>query len=361
MKSINQIDQPLNRIIVEATNICNLNCSMCLRTTWASETGHMPREVFERLLNDIQEFSKPPEIFFGGYGEPLSHPDIIDMIQRVKVFGDRVGLVSNGTQLSPTLSQDLIQSGLDKLWISLDDIHQNSILEGLGTLTRQNVLKNLEGFLNLQHDLQVGPEVGLVFVLTKSNSSQAQDVLDMGISLGVKSFFITNLEALSEEMAGETPYRADQFRRPGTFLSAQSNLIEELELQGVDYGINIEGSQVNPSTLCPFAEKGEIAMRWDGEVSPCLPLLYDHVSFVDNWRHQVDSYSIGNIQSRSIQEIWTDREFITLKDHLLGDNFSPCLSCQNCWLSEDNRLDCMGYEHPTCGGCLWAKGLITCP
>jgi len=361
MKSINQIDQPLNRIIVEATNICNLNCSMCLRTTWASETGHMPREVFERLLNDIQEFSKPPEIFFGGYGEPLSHPDIIDMIQRVKVFGDRVGLVSNGTQLTPTLSQDLIQSGLDKLWISLDDIHQNSILEGLGSLTRQNALKNLEGFLNLQHDLQVGPEVGLVFVLTKSNSSQAQDVLDMGISLGVKSFFITNLEAFSVEMAGETPYRADQFRRPGSFLSAQSNLIEELELQGVDYGINMEGSQVNPSTLCPFAEKGEIAMRWDGEVSPCLPLLYDHVSFVDSWRHQVDSYSIGNIQSRSIQEIWTDREFITLRDHLLGDNFSPCLSCQNCWLSEDNRLDCMGYEHPTCGGCLWAKGLITCP
>jgi MoaA/NifB/PqqE/SkfB family radical SAM enzyme len=359
MRSINEIDQQLNRIIVEPTNHCNLDCSMCIRTTWTSETGHISWEVFERLLDDIQEFSKPPEIFFGGYGEPLSHPDIIVMIRKVKNLGARAGLVSNGTLLSSAISQSLIQSGLDKLWISLDNIHQDSILEGQGTHTRQNVLNNLEGFLDLKHDQQVGPEVGLVFVLTKSNSSQAQYILDLGKSLGVKSFFITNLEALSEEMALEIPYRADQFRRPGSWLSAQSNLIKEL--QGADDGINIEGSLGNPSTRCPFAEKGEIALRWDGEVSPCLPLLYDHVSFVCSWKHQIDSYSIGNIQTRPIQEIWSDREFEALRERLLGENFSPCLSCRDCWLSEDNRLDCMGYEHPTCGGCLWAHGVVGCP
>lgn len=319
----------------------------------------MSGDVFERLLDDIQEFSKPPEVFFGGYGEPLSHPDIIDMIQRVKILGVRVGLVSNGTLLSPVLSQDLIQSGLDKLWISLDDIHQDSILEGQGTHTRQNVQKNLEEFLDLEHDLQVGPEVGLVFVLTKSNASQAKDVVDMGIRLGVKSFFITNLEALSEEMADETPYQLDQFRRPGSWRTAQSNLIKEF--QGADNGIVIEGSLVNPTTHCPFAEKGELVLRWDGEVSPCLPLLYDHSSFVGSWERHVDSYSIGNIQGKSIQVIWTDQKYIDLRERLLVENFSPCLSCRDCWLSEDNHLDCMGYEHPTCGGCLWAGGLITCP
>ena len=163
----------------------------------------------------------------------------------------------------------------------------------------------------------------------------------------------------TEEMAGETPYQVDQLRRPGSWLSAQANLLKEL--QGVDNGIVIEGSLVNPAIRCPFAEKGEIALRWDGEISPCLPLLYDHVSFTESWKHQVNSYSIGNIQSKSMQEIWTDQIFKDLRERLLGDNFSPCLSCQNCWLSEDNHLDCMGYEHPTCGGCLWARGLISCP
>jgi len=319
----------------------------------------MSREIFEKLLDDIHEFSKPPEIFFGGYGEPLSHPDIIDMIRGVKNLGARVGLVSNGTLLSPALSQALIQSGLDKLWISLDNIHRGSILKDQGTYSQQNVIKNLEVFLDLKHNRQASPDVGLVFVLTRSNSSEAQELLDLGKKFDLRSFFITNLEALSEEMAWEIPYRADQLRRPGSWLTAQSNLIKEL--QGADDGIIIEGSLGNPATRCPFAEKGEIALRWDGEVSPCLPLLYDHASFVGSWKHQVDSYSLGNIQTRSIQEIWTDQEFEALRERLLGEYFSPCLSCRDCWLSEDNRLDCMGYEHPTCGGCLWAQGVIGCP
>lgn len=359
MKSIGQIDQPLNRIIVEVTNHCNLDCSMCIRMTWSSETGHMSSRVFERLLDDIKEFSKPPEVFFGGYGEPLSHPDIIDMISSVKGLGVRAGLVSNGTLLSPRTSQDLIQSGLDKLWISMDNIHQSSISEDQGSHSQQNVLKNLGGFMDMKSDRQKGPEVGLVFVLTKSNSSQVRDVIDMGEKLGVKSFFITSLEAFSEKMAGDIPYHADQFRHPGSWLSSQSHLLEDLI--GPDNGIVLEGSLVEPATRCPFAEKGEIVLRWDGEVSPCLPLLYGHVSFVDSWKHQVDSYSLGNIQSKSMQEIWTDQKFKDLRERLLCENFSPCLSCQNCWLSEDNHLDCMGYEHPTCGGCLWAEGLIACP
>jgi len=34
------------------------------------------------------------------------------------------------------------------------------------------------------------------------------------------------------------------------------------------------------------------------------------------------------------------------------------LSCRDCWLPDDYLQDSMGYEHPTWGGCLGAKGLI---
>ena len=127
MESINTNDQSLTRIIVEATNRCNLNCSMCIRRTWDHETGNLSLTTFSALLDDIQEFYPVPEIFFGGYGEPLSHPDIIYMIQDVKATGARAGLVSNGTLLSPVLSRSLILSGLDRLWISMDNIHMESI------------------------------------------------------------------------------------------------------------------------------------------------------------------------------------------------------------------------------------------
>ena len=80
MRSLNQTDQSLNRIIVETTNRCNLDCSMCIRRTWNNKTGSMSLKTFSALLDDIQDFSPIPEIFFGGYGEPLSHPQIVNMI-----------------------------------------------------------------------------------------------------------------------------------------------------------------------------------------------------------------------------------------------------------------------------------------
>lgn len=133
------------------------------------------------------------------------------------------------------------------------------------------------------------------------------------------------------------------------------------ELEGMAEGITIEGVLGNTNTHCPFAEKGEIVLRWDGEICPCLPLLYDHASFVGSWEHKIASHSQGHIQRSSIRQAWSDAENMLLRERLLGKEFSPCLSCRDCWLSDDNQLDCMGYEHPTCGGCLWAEGFIACP
>lgn len=42
-------------------------------------------------------------------------------------------------------------------------------------------------------------------------------------------------------------------------------------------------------------------------------------------------------------------------------NFSPCILCGGCDLFESNQEDCIGSPVPTCGGCLWAQGIIRCP
>jgi len=363
--NISRSHHTLTRIYLEVTNRCNLNCRMCIRNNWNHELGSMSRKTFLKMLTDIQGFSPFPEIFFGGYGEPLSHPDIINFVQDVKNIGARTSLVTNGTLLSPEISKDLIRSGLNRLWISLDGMHLDN-LQNDDILPQ--IIHNLEIFQDLKNNPQLKrnnrdePEVGMVYVLTKTNSSALTDLFDLGKDLGIKSFFITNLEAYSEELAGEIPYQVAQWRGaafPGPDLLNLPDIVNKFQREGG--GISVEGSLINPSTRCPFAVKGEIALRWDGEVSPCLPLLYDHTSIVGRWKNQVYSYTLGNIESKSLQEIWLDQEFEAFIKRLLEEDFSPCVNCRDCWLSEDNRLDCMGYEHPTCGGCLWAHGVIACP
>jgi sulfatase maturation enzyme AslB (radical SAM superfamily) len=75
----------LEKLYIEATSRCNLNCRTCIRNVWDEIPGTMSEEVFKAILDGLNLFPMLPEkVFFGGFGEPLSHPGIIDMILRVK-------------------------------------------------------------------------------------------------------------------------------------------------------------------------------------------------------------------------------------------------------------------------------------
>ena len=72
----------LSKVYIEATNRCNLECVTCIRHSWDEPLGEMSSTTFERILNGLRSFSPPPEVFFGGLGEPLAHPNIVDMVRK---------------------------------------------------------------------------------------------------------------------------------------------------------------------------------------------------------------------------------------------------------------------------------------
>jgi hypothetical protein len=115
---------------------------------------------------------------------------------------------------------------------------------------------------------------------------------------------------------------------------------------------------------CPFIEKGAGAIRWDGNLSPCLPLLHNHTSYSGHL--QLDErfsrhWAIGNVTENSLLDLWNTPEHIAFRERVQAFDFSPCTACGGCELSEKNEEDCFGNTFPTCGGCLWAQGVIECP
>jgi MoaA/NifB/PqqE/SkfB family radical SAM enzyme len=380
MISHNQSANTLNRIYLEVTNRCNLDCGICIRNTWEDLPGSLSLELYQKLISDIQLMDPLPEIFFGGYGEPLSHPDIIKMILSAKQNGSKTALITNGTLLSEKMAEALISSGLDRLWVSLDGVHSESYHDvQLGEYLPQ-ILHNLENFQKintLENSSQqdgMGTELGIAFVIMKTNAADLFEIIELGQQIGVNSFFITYMEAYSEDMAKEIFYPTGISRYENDKGDNKSSLttldvdpqiiLTELIQKSLEEGneLHITGSIIDQDQpLCPFVARGAVVVRWDGEVSPCLPLLYSHFSILGNWKRQVYSHSFGNIRSSSILDLWKSPGYVQLRERLQDNRFSPCVNCRDCWLSEDNLLDCMGYEHPTCGGCLWASGLIQCP
>lgn len=136
----------LAKVYVEVTNRCNLECRTCIRNGWDAPLGQMDPGTFIRVIEGLRAFSPPPTIFFGGFGEPLAHSSIVEMVAQAKALGGRVELITNGTLLTKNMSLQLIAAGLDLLWVSLDGATPESYADVRLGAALPEVQANLKAF-----------------------------------------------------------------------------------------------------------------------------------------------------------------------------------------------------------------------
>jgi MoaA/NifB/PqqE/SkfB family radical SAM enzyme len=365
----------LSRVYIEPTNQCNLECRTCIRNVWEESSGMMQWEVFERILSGIQAFSPIPTIFLGGFGEPLVHPKIIEMIRAVKELGCCVELITNGILLSENISKQLVDIGLDVLWISIDGVTPESYADVRLGASLPTVLYNLDSLLRIRDQaFKTKPQVGIACVAMKRNIHELPELIRLVGEKGIELFSISNILAYTPELKEEVMYERTLIDRsyPSNSKAAETsyphsdrsvNVLDAYQkaLQD-DFRFQLAGDQVDKATnRCPFVSKGSTSIRWDGELSPCLPLLHTYDSYLGNRLRRSRAYSFGNISVRSLVELWDDPDYIALRQRLQVFDFSPCTFCNSCEMADANLEDCFGNSAPTCGGCLWAQGLIQCP
>jgi MoaA/NifB/PqqE/SkfB family radical SAM enzyme len=373
----------LAKVYIEPTNRCNLDCRTCMRNVWDEPLGRMKKATFKGIVEGLHSVSSAPLVFFGGLGEPLMHPDIVDMVAKAKALGGTVELITNGTLLTRTMSEKLINAGLDMLWVSLDGATPESYGDVRLGATLPGVLENLRGFheerLNRNMCLDCRradaynaydrPYIGIVFVAMKRNIDDLPVLLEMCSRFAVSRFMVSNVLPYSEDMCAESLYH---------LALTDTNPIARLELPRMDvnritgealsravragYGLSIGGADpLQSANRCPFIHAGATAISWDGNVSPCVPLLHSHVRFVNERRHSCRRYVVGNVNERPLDELWMDPQYLDFRERVQLFEFSPCSSCGGCDLSEDNEADCAGNTFPTCGMCPWAQGVVQCP
>jgi MoaA/NifB/PqqE/SkfB family radical SAM enzyme len=372
------LHRPLARpykLYIEPTNQCNLQCRTCMRNAWTETLGQMRPETFSRVLAGLRAWSPVPSVFFGGLGEPLLHPNIVQMVARVKALGATVELITNGTLLDEKMSRCLIEAGLDRLWVSLDGARPESYTDvRLGAALPQ-VIANLSRFRDLRVPVHLPtPEIGIAFVAMRRNIADLPALLRLGRQLGAMHFLVTNILPYTREMQHEALYLDALTALP--YLS--SRWAPHLDLPKIDINrvtggplfeilqgeqtVTLAGSDLSRDTnRCPFIRAGAGAVGYDGRFSPCLPLLHEHTSYQRHRERASKPYSIGNINQTGLLDLWQMPEHITFRERVQSFGFSPCTYCGGCGFSETNEEDCYGNIFPTCGGCLWAQGIIRCP
>lgn len=365
----------LAKIYIEPTNRCNIDCRTCMRQNWDVTMGKMSAKTFAAIEASLAELAPPLTVMFGGIGEPLLHPKTADMITAVKALGFRAEMITNGTMLTERRAKQLIAAGLDLLWVSIDGASPDSYADVRLGAQLPRVLENLRRFRRLRRPAhRPTPEIGIAFVAMSRNIADLPEVLNMGKSLGVKHFSVSNLLPHTPEMEEEILYRRAMNNityQPSSWLRRLNipkmdfnELTAEPLLKAFDSGYNVSFAGNNlgeMNDVCTFIEQGAMAVGWDGRIAPCPPLLYQHVGYIRGWRRESFAHILGDIHEQSLKSLWQTPEYEAYRDRVQRFAFAPCTACGGCDLLDNNETDCFWNAAPACGSCLWAQGLIQCP
>lgn len=365
----------LDTVYVEPTNTCNLDCLTCMRNVWKEPLGKMSTQTFEKIMQGVQSITPPPKMFFGGFGEPLAHANIREMVASARKICPDVELITNGTLLDETTAHWMIRTGLSRLWVSIDGASPKSYSDVRLGDALPVVISNLKRLQDLKNQYESPtPKLGIAFVAMKRNLADLPEVIRLGKRLGADRFSISNVFPHTSELRDEALYTrsmCDTNLQPSPWspdVSLPRLDFDEQTLKVLAEVFKDRNTiQITRQTLgfgvyrCPFLEKRSVSIRWDGAISPCLPLLHTHTSFLAENQRTSHAYSVGNINDQSLVEVWKDPNYVQLRKRLLTFDFSPCTFCNSCDMAENNLEDCFGNPQPTCGGCLWAQGFIQCP
>jgi MoaA/NifB/PqqE/SkfB family radical SAM enzyme len=366
----------LTKVYVEPTVECNLDCITCFRNAWNQPMGRMTEETFESILTGLKKMDPIPSVYFGGIGEPLFHPKTVDWIRQVKQLGVKVELITNGTILTEKKSRQLIDAGLDVLWVSLDGATPETYADIRIGAELQTILNNLERFIKMRKGGHFPtPEIGIAFVAMQRNIADLPRIIKIGKSLRAKYFSISNIQPATADMLVERLYN----RTTRDIAYMQALHLPRLSLPKIDFdehtrdalfeafnsqcNINFAGNNWSGANdVCTFVESGTLSIAWSGDVSPCWPLMHTHMSYLHNKPRLSKKHVIGNVADRPLLDLWLDPDYVAYRERLQNFAFAPCTFCGGCDLSETNEEDCIGNTiFPVCGGCLWAQGIIQCP
>ena len=94
---------------LEPTRKCNMACEYCYQRN--DHTSEKPLEVVEMELKAMLRLRTCDTMLIAG-GEPLTHPDIVEITRLVKSLGPKPVILTNGLALTPGLTSDLKSVGL---------------------------------------------------------------------------------------------------------------------------------------------------------------------------------------------------------------------------------------------------------
>jgi MoaA/NifB/PqqE/SkfB family radical SAM enzyme len=260
-------------LIIDPCNYCNLRCPLC-----PTGVGTLDRPQKMMSLDCFRNYFDPQapylfEAYMHNWGESLLNKQVYSMIAHAQSRNVGTNLSSNFSETTKTDLENLIESGLEYLIVSLDGTSAGSYGKYRVRGRFENVMNNLAEIIRLRNLRgKKLPVVEWQFIVMKSNEHEIAEAEAIAKKIGVDL-----LRFIPVGMPYDTPDRkstADQWY--------------PITLEGRAYSPDVEQQfgQANKPSPCFYLYRSMV-VNADGGVAPCCVVYKrdsDFAQLSPDWR-----------------------------------------------------------------------------
>jgi radical SAM protein with 4Fe4S-binding SPASM domain len=295
--------RPLS-LSIEPTTACNLRCPECpsgLRS-FTRPTGRMDLKLLEKILSDVKPFCTYINYYF--QGEPYLHPHFFEMVKMADKAGIYTATSTNAHFLDDTRAKQTVESGLDRLIISIDGTEQSTYESYRKEGDLSKVIEGTKRILHWKKELKSKtPHVIFQFLVVRPNEHQVEEVKALGKEMGVDEVKIKTAQIYDFEHGNELIPTRDEYSR-------------YKEVSPGSWAIK------NPLDNHCWRMWSGAVITWDGKVIPCC---------FDKDAH----HSMGSLSDFSFSDIWKSEGYQQFRASILTSR-NEIEMCKNC--SEGTRV-----------------------
>ncbi|MDR3713396.1 MAG: radical SAM/SPASM domain-containing protein [Puia sp.] len=286
-------------ISFEPTTSCNLRCPECpsgLRA-FTRPTGMLQKDFFKDTIDQLS--AELLYLVFYFQGEPYLNPSFLEMVKYASTKGIYTATSTNAHYLNDQQAKKTVESGLDRLIISIDGTTQEVYEQYRVGGRLEKVLEGARNIVKWKKELKsTRPFVFFQFLVVRPNEHQLEDIKKLARETGV------------DEVRFKTAQVYDYKNDPNGLIPVKEKYSR--------YRKNDKGEYEFRNSLQNHCWRlwHATVISWDGLVVPCC--------FDKDALHQ-----LGDLKDRPFKEIWNNERYVSFRRKILRGrrNIDICANC----------------------------------
>ena len=285
-------------ISIEPTTSCNLSCPECPSglKSFSRKAGNLKIDLNKQIVDSFS--NKLMYINYYFQGEPYINKNFLEFIKYAKSKNIYCSTSTNAHFLNDETSRKTVQSGLNRLIISIDGTSQETYQDYRINGELSKVIEGTKNIMKWKKELNSNtPNVIFQFLVTRQNEHQIDEIKKLGSKLGVNEIKLKTIQVYDYK---------------------NGNKLIPINEKHSRYKLNKNGTYSIKNKFYNNCWRmwSSCVITVDGTIVPCC---FDKDA----------KYTMGNIKANDFNKIWKGSDYKKFRQNILSDrkNIDICRNC----------------------------------